>query len=288
MEIVPQLFANSIIASAIYMMIALGFNLIFSTVKFFELGYGALTAVGGYTAFYFSQKIGIHIIPSILLGVLFAGILGFLINKLIYEKLSKKKASTMVLLVASLGVLTAIPAFIAILFTSQFQSFTRVLGEVKVYEILGGVITQIQVIILVLGFVVMVGLAVLLKMTRLGKAIRAIGDDKEVSAIVGINTSKIIGYVFFISSAIAGLAGILFGLDTGIEPTMGLPLILKGIVASIIGGIGNVYGGVIGAFILGFAENFGIWLIPGEWKEAITFVILILFLLFRPQGLLKR
>lgn len=87
---------------------------------------------------------------------------------------------------------------------------------------------------------------------------------------------------------IAGLAGILYGLDTGIEPTMGLSLLLKGVIASIIGGIGNVYGGVLGAFLLGFVENFGIWKISGEWKDAIAFVVLILFLLFRPNGLMRK
>ena len=123
--------------------------------------------------------------------------------------------------------------------------------------------------------------------TLFGKAIKAVGDDEEVSKIVGINTVKVIGWVFFIGSAIAGLAGILVGFDTGIEPTMGLSLLLKGVIASIIGGIGNVYGGVLGAFLLGFIENFGIWQISGEWKDAIAFGVLILFLLFRPQGILK-
>jgi branched-chain amino acid transport system permease protein len=94
--------------------------------------------------------------------------------------------------------------------------------------------------------------------------------------------------VFFLGSAIAGLAGIFIGLDTGIEPTMGMSLLLKGVVASIIGGIGNIYGAVLGAFLLGFVENFGIWKISGEWKDAIAFGLLILFLLFRPTGILRK
>lgn len=134
----------------------------------------------------------------------------------------------------------------------------------------------------------MFAIGLVFKFTLFGKAVKAVGDDEEVSKIVGINTSKIIGRVFFIGSAIAGLAGILVGYDTGIEPTMGLSLLLKGVIASIIGGIGNVYGGVLGAFLLGFIENFGIWKISGEWKDAIAFGVLIIFLLFRPQGILKK
>ena len=156
------------------------------------------------------------------------------------------------------------------------------------YEIGGGVITQVQVIILGLSILIMFSLAILLKFTRFGKAVRAISDDEEVSKIVGIDTNKIIGRIFFIGSAIAGLSGILVGFDTGIEPGMGLSLLLKGVIASIIGGIGNVYGGLLGAFLLGFIENFGIWKISGEWKDAIAFGVLLVFLLFRPQGIIKK
>ena len=286
MDILPQLILNSIIAGAIYSMVALGFNLIYGTVKFFDLGYGALAAVGGYAVFFFYKKLGLDPYLSIVLGILIAGCIGYVINKLVYQKLRERKASNMVLLVASLGVLTVLQAIIAILFSSQFQTLS--IGSSKVFEISGAVITQIQLIILLSGLAIMILLAVLLKKTLFGKAIKAIADDEEVSKIVGINTNKIIGSVFFIGSMIAGLAGILIGFDTGIEPTMGLTLLLKGVIASIIGGIGNIYGGVLGAFLLGFVENFGIWKISGEWKDAIAFALLIIFLLFRPQGILRK
>ena len=158
----------------------------------------------------------------------------------------------------------------------------------RIFNIFGGSITQTQSVILISAIAVFAILVLLLKYTVFGKAVRAISDDEEVAKIVGINTDKIIGRVFFIGSAIAGLAGILVGFDTGIEPTMGLPLLLKGVITAIVGGIGNIYGGVLGAFLLGFLENFGIWKISGEWKDAIAFALLILFLLFKPQGIIKR
>ena len=288
MDIIPQLIVNSIIAGAIYTMVALGFNLIYGTVKFFDLGYGALTAVGGYAVFYFYKTLSLNLYISILLGILIAGIIGFLLYKFVYSPLRARKSSGMVLLVGSLGAFTAVQALIAILFPSQFQTLTQSAGAGKVYDILGGVITEVQLIILICGLVIMAGMALILKFTIFGKAVKAVGDDEEVSKIVGINTPKIIGWIFFIGSAIAGLAGILIGFDTGIEPTMGMSLLLKGVIASIIGGIGNIYGGVLGAFFLGFVENFGIWKISGEWKDAIAFGVLIIFLLWRPQGILKR
>ncbi|HEY0908393.1 MAG TPA: branched-chain amino acid ABC transporter permease [Candidatus Paceibacterota bacterium] len=288
MDIVPQLVLNSIIAGAIYMMIALGFNLIYSTAKFFDLGYGVLTAIGGYATFFFYKKLGLDLSIAIILGVAIAGAIGYAVQKIVYKPLRARKASNMVMLVASLGVFTALQALIAIFFSSQFQTLSMNAGGDRVFDIGGAVITQVQLIILVSGLVIMGILGFVLKKTMFGKAVKAVADDEEVSKIVGINTNKVVSGVFIIGSMIAGLAGIFVGFDTGIEPTMGMSLLLKGVIASIVGGIGNVYGSVLGAFLLGFVENFGIWKISGEWKDAIAFGLLIIFLLWRPQGILKR
>ncbi|MES2213383.1 MAG: branched-chain amino acid ABC transporter permease [Patescibacteria group bacterium] len=287
MDIIPQLIVNSIIAGAIYSMVALGFNLIYGTAKFFDLGYGVLTTVGGYAVFYFSRTLGFNIYVAILLGILIAGLVGFLVEKIVYKKLRTRKASSMVFIVAALGVMTTIQAIIAILFSSQFQVFPVSINS-STYQMLGGVITGVQIIALVLSILIMFALVAVLRFTKFGKAIKAVSDDPEVSKIVGIDTDKIISKVFFIGSAIAGLAGILVGFDTGIQPTMGFSLLLKGVIACIIGGVGNIYGGVLGAFLLGFVENFGIWKISGEWKDAISFGVLIIFLLFRPNGILGK
>ncbi len=288
MDIIPQLILNSIIAGAVYALTALGFNLVYGATRFFNLAHGVLAAVGGYAVFYFAKILGVNIIISVIVGVVLAGVLGYALDKFIYRPLRKRKASGLVLLVASLGAFTAIQAIIAILFTSQFQTLSFNLGGQKIYEIFNGVITQTQLTILIAGILIMLGLVFILNKTNFGKSIKAISDDEEMAKIVGINTNKIIGYVFFIGSAIAGFAGIMVGFDTGIEPTMGMGLLLKGVIASIIGGIGNIYGGVAGSFLLGFVENFGIWKISGEWKDAIAFVLLIVFLIFRPQGIIKK
>ena len=288
MSIVPQLIANSIVAAAVYALVALGFNLIYSATKFFNLAHGVMATIGGYSAFYFSQTLGLNIYLSAVIGVGIAGLAGFLLDKVIYLPLRKKKASSMILLVVSLGAFTALEAVIAILFTSQFQSLSTIFSDQKIFTILGATITAVQVWTLVLTAFIMCALGLTLKFTKFGRAVTAISDDEEVAKIVGINTNQIIGFVFFIGSAIAGLAGIMIGFDTGIQPTMGMNLLLKGVIACIIGGVGNVYAAVIGALVLGFVENFGIWKISGEWKDAIAFGVLILFLLFRPQGIFKR
>lgn len=298
MDIVPQLITNSLIAGSLYAILTLGFNLIFSTAKFIDMGYGVLTAVGGYSVFYFSKMLGLPLPLGVLAGIACSGLISFLAYTLVYRPLRARKASSAVLLIASLGVLIAVQAIIAILFTSQFQTLSGLLPANRVFEVglpaaqglaqAGGTFTAVQLTAFVTALLLFTALAAILGKTLFGKAVTAISDDEEVARIVGINTDKIIGIVFFVAGCIGGLAGILIGLDTGIEPIMGLSWLLAAVIAAIIGGIGNFYGGVAGAFLLAFAENFGIWKISGEWKAAIAFGLLLLFLIWRPKGLFPK
>jgi branched-chain amino acid transport system permease protein len=132
----------------------------------------------------------------------------------------------------------------------------------------------------------MILLWLFIQKTKLGKAMRAVSDDPIGANVVGINPEKIITISFAIGSALAGAAGILISFETNIEPTMGFNAILKGVIASIVGGIGSIPGAVLGGFFLGLAENLGVWKIQAGWKDAISFLILIIFLLIRPQGFL--
>lgn len=287
MSLIIQLFFNSIIAASIYALVALGFNLIYGTARFFNLAHGSMVLIGAYAMFFFSKQIGVPYPIGIALAILIAGLAGVALDWCIYRRLRAKKASKLILLVASLGALTAIQAVLAIVFTSQFQTLTPIGWEAQVFTLLGGSITSVQLSALACAFVVYAGLWLVLYRTSFGKAVRAISDDREVAQIVGINTERILAWVFFLGSSVAGLAGVLSGFDTGIQPSMGMFLLLGGAIACIIGGIGNITGGLIGALILGLAENFGIWKFSGEWKGAISFALLIIFLLWRPQGIMN-
>ncbi|MES2225451.1 MAG: branched-chain amino acid ABC transporter permease [Patescibacteria group bacterium] len=288
MDIVPQLIVNSLIAGSLYALVAMGFNLVFGATRFFNLAHGVLAAVGGYTAFYLGSTLGAPVWVAVIGAVAAAALVGYGFERLIFRPLRARRASNLVLLVASLGAFTAVEALIAMLFTSQFRTLAMLTGATHIIHFGSGVMTSVQAIILGSSVVVLIALRLVLTKTSFGRAVRAVSDDEEVAKIVGIDTNSIIGAVFIIGSAVAGLAGVFAGMDTGIEPRMGFLILLKGVIAAIIGGIGSVYGGFLGAFLLGFAENFGIWQISGEWKDAIAFTVLILFLLFRPQGILGK
>jgi branched-chain amino acid transport system permease protein len=159
---------------------------------------------------------------------------------------------------------------------------------VEGYQIVSAVITPIQILILTVSLILLAIIWLLIDRTKIGKAIRAVADDPIGASVSGIYPEKVILYAFGIASALAGMAGVLISLETNIEPTMGLNAILKGIIASIIGGIGSIPGAVLGGFFLGIVENLGIWKIQAGWKDTIAFTVLIVFLLFRPEGILGK
>lgn len=280
-----QFLANGLIAGSIYALIAIGFSVIYRTVRFFHLSHGAVYAVGAYVAYSLTVQAGIHPIVSFFLASAIAGVVGITVDRLVYRPLRKQKAANLVFLIASFGVFIFIQNLLQLLYGAQILTIRT--GPIKEgHHILGAVITDTQILILIASCVLLAVLWLFIQRTKLGKAMRAVADDPVAASVVGINPEKIILASFAIGSVLAGAAGILISLETNIEPTMGFNAVLKGIIASIIGGIGSIPGAVLGGFFLGIAENLGIWKIQAGWKDSISFLILIIFLLLRPGGIL--
>ncbi len=279
-----QFIVNGLIAGSIYALIAIGFTVIYRTVKFFHFAHGVVYTAGAYFAYTLVKFLHISFIPSFFLSISLAALLGIAIDKTVYYPLRIHKAPNLVFLLASFGVFIFIQNSIQLVYGAQILTLrTRPIREG--YHILGAVITPIQILILVVSCLLLAVLWLFIQKTKLGKAMRAVSDDSMAASVVGINPDKTILASFAIGSALAGAAGILISLETNIEPTMGFSAILKGIIASIIGGIGSIPGAMLGGFFLGIAENLGIWKIQAGWKDCIAFVILIIFLLLRPGGI---
>lgn len=285
-----QLIFNGIIAGSIYALIALGFTVIYRTVKFFHFAHGIVYTAGAYFAYTFFILLHINPIISFFLAVILCALLGVGIDKAVYFPLRIKKASNLIFLLASFGIFIFLQNLIQLVYGAQILTLRT--GPIKEgYQLsvlgwqMGAVITQIQILILVVSILLLGFLWVFVQRTKLGKAMRAVSDDPIAASVVGINPDKTILASFAIGSALAGAAGILISLETNIEPTMGFSAILKGIIASIIGGIGSIPGAMLGGFFLGIAENLGIWKIQAGWKDSIAFMILIIFLLLRPGGI---
>ena len=253
------------------------------------VGVGVVGAMvlGAYCGLLIADAPGAILYLSWGMGALLAGASGLAIYRGVYFYLRRQARSPLVTLVASLGLLLSITAFISIIFSPDGRPLAAPFGSVP-WAFGGATIKPFQVFIIGVTLVIFSSLVVLLNRTSFGKAVRAIGDDEEVARIVGINTPAVIATIFFLGAAISALGGILLGEDIGVRPQMGLLLLLKGWIASVVGGIGNIYGALLGGFVLGMVENYGVWYVSAQWKDAIAFILLIFFLSFWPKGILPR
>ena len=248
---------------------------------------GAL-ALGAYCGLLVARESGTALYLSWAMGAMFGGVTGVALYRGLYYYMRRRARSPLVMLVGSLGILLSITAFISIVFSPDGRPLAQPFGS-DPWSFWGATIKPFQVFLIGITLTIFAGLVLILKKTSFGKALRAISDDEEVARVVGINTTVNVAAVFFIGAALAALGGIFLGEDIGgIRPPTGLLLLLKGWVASVVGGIGNVYGALLGGFVLGLVENYGVWYLASQWKDAFAFVLLIVFLAFLPRGLLPR
>ena len=280
-----QLLANSIIIGSIYALVACGFSLIYSTNKFMHFAHGISVVIASYLLYLFYSILNLPFFLSVIITLLLTSLFGYLTNRLIYIPLQNKKSSNVILLIASVAVLILFENLILL----SFGADVKTIGYIKVtkgLEILNATITPLQIIIIIISLMLLLLLYLLMEKTKLGRNMRAVSDNKELAGIIGIDSKKIASYSFIIGSLLAGIAGILIGLEQNLEPSMGTNLIVKGFTGSIIGGITSVPGSVLGSYLLGIAENFGIWYLPSGYKDAIAFSLLFIFLLIKPTGIL--
>lgn len=284
MSIISQLTINGLIAGSIYALVASGFSLIYGTNKFVHFAHGTVVAISAYLLYALSSSFGLNFYFSILITLILSGLLGLLIYRAVYLQLQKRKASNVILLIASIALLLLFENLIQLFFGANVKTINYI-QVARGMNILGAIITPLQVIIILTSVILLFGLYIFTKKTKIGRNMRAVADNKELASILGVNYRRIADYSFIIGSVLAGVAGILIGLEQNLSPTMGTILIIKGFTGAIIGGITSVPASILGGYLLGLLENYGIWFLPSGYKDAIAFVLLFIFLLLRPNGL---
>ncbi len=284
MDIFLQLLINGLVIGSIYALVASGFSLIYSTNKFVHFAHGGVIVLSSYFLYWISAVLEWDFYFASFLTILFATLLGYCLNKIFYQPLRDRKASNSVLLVASVAILFLFQSLALLLFGANVKTIALPLSNHSI-NIGGAFITPLQIVIILISILLFLALRLLMRRTKIGKAMRAVADNKEVAEILGISSERIYDTSFAIGSAIAGIAAILVSLEQNITPLMGTSLIIKGFTGSVIGGIGSVPGAIVGSLFLGLAENFGTWFVSAGFKDAIAFILLFLFLLIKPQGL---
>jgi branched-chain amino acid transport system permease protein len=282
-----QIIINILIAFSIFTLTAISFSLIYQTTRFFHFAHAVIFTFGAYFTFLFSQLLGWSLFTAIPTAIIVACLIGCLIEWLVYKPLRKKGSSSIVLLLASLGIYIVFQNLISLFFGDDTKSIRT--WEVREgIEIARAYVTPVQIVIIAASIALVILVAGYLSLAKTGKAMRAVASDSELSKLSGIKSDRIILISFAIGSALAGIAGILVALDVDMTPTMGMNMLLMGVVAMIIGGVGSIWGIVLGSLLLATAQNLAVWYISSQWMDAVAFAILLLFLLFKPEGFMGK
>ena len=281
-----HLLINTLIVGSGYALVAMAFRLMNSVSPFFNMTIGAVAVLGGYTAYWLlglGFPFWLVVTISLVASAAFSGAL----ELLIYTPMRKHGASSMVLMVASLGVYTIFESVIHLLFGSQYFTLGNV-GQSNMINLGFTEIPLVQLLSIIFSFVICIFLNYFLHHTFMGKKIRAVNDSADLANIIGLKNNRIILIVSVMTGLVLGVDGLLVGYDTGLEPTMGFNLLFKGMIGAIIGGTASLNGAFFGAMFLAFSENVGVALFASEWRDLIAFVIFIAFLSFRPQGIFQK
>jgi branched-subunit amino acid ABC-type transport system permease component len=281
-----QLLFNGIVTGTIFSLYAISFSIIYGTTKIFHFAHGMVFTCGAYFTYLFHVMLGMNIIPSILLSMVFTSLLGMAINFIIYEPLQRRKAGPLVLLVASLGTYISLQAIVSLVLTSNVRVLSAGVGSA--FKVMNVSITEIQVI--VIGTIIAINsfLVLFFLKTEAGLSIRALGEDSELAEVFGMSPRNIKFIIFAIGSALASVAATLNALDIGtIDPNVGLEALLVCFVAIVVGGMENIPGAAAGGFIVGMISHLSIWQIEARWQQVIVYSVLIAVLLVKPEGLFK-
>lgn len=278
-----QILINSLINGLLLALVALGFHIIFSATKIFHIAHGGIYVAGVYFYLWASPVVGVA--SGIILSVVFAFLLGVLIEWAVYKPLLKKSSNENIALISSLGVYIIIINVIALLFGNETKILDNTIREsLQMGSI---IITRPQFWQLFFALPLIALFLIFMKVTGYGLKIRAISDNPVLARVMGIKTQNIRYIVFGIGSVMAISAALLKGFDTGIDPYSGMAITLSAAVVVIIGGSSSLYGTILASIMLAIIQNFTEFFLSAQWKDTVTFTILIIVLLWRTEGILQ-
>lgn len=299
----PQVLIDGLITGAMIGLGAIGVTLTYSILRFANFAHGELLSWGAYAALAAAGALGSvsgglltpigpfsfgWALPiAAVIAVALTGGLALLVDVLLFGRLRDRRSSIIILVMASFGAALTLRSLLEFIFTSKPAYYTKAL---QIALPLGGGLRATPDQLLSLGVAAVLVFAVHLMLTRTatGRAMRAVSENPQLAGVVGIDVRKVVRTVWLMGAGLAAVAGIFAGLLVQIRPQMGLDLLLPLFAAAILGGIGSVPGAMLAGLVVGLAEAVAVPLVGGEWRAAVAFVVLVLVLLVRPQGLFGR
>jgi Branched-chain amino acid ABC-type transport system, permease components len=281
-----QQLINGISLGSIYALIALGYTMIYGIIKLINFAHGDIYMLGAYMGFVATTMLGLSFVPALIFAMVAAGIAGIIIERVAYRPM--RNAPRIAILITAIGVSFFLEYGMILIATPQPRTFPAIF-EASVFNFYGLIVNSQQILILVISLVLMAGLTYIVNHTKVGKAMRAVSFDADAARLMGIDIDKIISMTFALGSSLAAAAGVLVGVYyNSIDPLMGMMPGLKAFIAAVLGGIGIIPGAMLGGVIMGIVEAMVSGFFSSTFRDAASFVILILILLYRPSGILGK
>jgi branched-chain amino acid transport system permease protein len=289
-----QQLVNGLSIGSIYALIALGYTMVYGVLKLINFAHSEVFMVGAFAGYYSASWLGYdpahpaefgmgRALLVLIIAMVACAALGVAIERFAYRPL--RHAQRLAPLITAIGVSILLQNLGILLFGANPKPFPSIIAESR-YEVGGVVLTNVKILIFVVSALLMLALEFLVQRTWTGKAMRALSVNLAAARLMGISVNAVIAFTFIVGSALAAAGGILFGLDQAkIEPLMGVLVGLKAFVAAVLGGIGNIPGAAVGGVLIGVAEQMTAGYLSADYRDAITFAILIGVLIVRPQGL---
>ena len=285
-NVLLQQLVNGLSLGGVYALMAVGFGLIFNVLKFSNFSHGAVVTITAYFGFWVSRSVLPLFIPALLLTAAFGGLVAVAIERLIFRPIRRKGYPVTMLIVNSITAAMLVQQFFAVTLGSDYYTYPEFIRETAIH--LGTItVSKIYLLMLSISALVLAALSYVIRRTKIGIAIRAASSDISTPSLMGIDVDLVISVAFFCSGVLGGVTGFLLGLSFSVDPFVG-NLILKGIIAAIIGGMGSLGGGVIAGLLLGAAESLLIAEIGAALTPIVVYAAIIVLLLVRPQGIAGR
>lgn len=294
MEYFLELLLGGLTRGSIYALIALGYTMVYGIIELINFAHGEIYMIGAFTALIVAgvltllgwNQIAIILLASVV-AVIYSSAYGYTVEKLAYQPL--RGAPRLSALISAIGMSLFLQNYVLLAQTSDFMPFPSLIPEFKFMEPYEHIISSPEVVILVTTTIVMVLLTFLIKFTRIGKAMRATAQDREMAMLVGVDVDRVISFTFIVGSATAAIGGVLIASHIGqINFYIGFLAGIKAFVAAVLGGIGSVPGAVLGSLVLGWTESFFTGYVSSDYEDVFAFLFLVFILIFRPSGIMGR
>lgn len=289
-----ELFLGGLTRGSIYALIALGYTMVYGIIELINFAHGEIYMIGAMTALIVASVLGLWgwnsaviVILAFVFAIVYSCAYGFTVEKIAYKPL--RTAPRLSALISAIGMSLFLQNYVMLAQSPEYMPFESLIPDFEFWEPYAGIISSVEMTIIVTTVIVMILLGILIKFTRIGKAMRATAQDQVMAALLGINVNRIISTTFVVGSATAAIGGVLIACHIGqINFYIGFLAGLKAFIAAVLGGIGSIPGAVLGSMVLGISESLFTGYFWSEYEDVFAFTILVIILIFRPSGILGR